>query len=366
MDTRKVQQVSVSTFVISLPREWAKEIGLKKGDIVTLKREDDGTLRIFPGIPSEDKKPVRHVIHSDLCRGKGLLSRILTGDYLLAHDTMQVTANKELSPDQMEEIRNTTKRLMGLGIVEQTLNKVTVQSFIDPTKFSIYGLVKRLHVITASMQDAAIRALVEHRPELAKEVFHMENEVDRIYWLIVRQLLLVVQRKDVGKKIGLESPVHIMGNRVIAVCLEKIGDYIQMVAKGSMQILKGERVPPKLLNEIRLFSEEVQALGNKTFKAFFSNDAKIANEAIEAVESIEKDEINLGTKMMNYFGGSSRLTRISSINSCRSISYIFWCLAQVATYYKTISEIVINRVLQEPNKFSEVDGSSFLQGTEFP
>lgn len=353
MDTRKVQQVSVSTFVISLPREWTKEIGLKKGDIVTLKREDDGTLRVFPGIPREDKKKIRYLIHADLCREKGLLSRILTGSYLLGHDTLQVGSNKDLSPGHLEEIRSTTKKLMGLGIVEQTLNKVIVQSFIDPTKFSIYGLVKRLHVITSSMQNAAIKALVEHRPELAKEVFHMENEVDRIYWLIARQLLLAIRRKEVGKKIGLEAPIHLMGNRVIAVCLERIADYIQMIANGVLQTLRDDEVPPKLLNDIRIFSDIIHNLGDKTFKAFFNFDAKVANEAIEAVELLDMEQKKVETRLVNYFSGRNRNTRFNNPYACRSASYIIWCLAQIATYYKTVAEIIINRVLEEPNKFCE-------------
>ncbi len=44
----------------------------------------------------------------------------------------------------------------------------------------------------------------ERRPELAAEVTHMEEESDRIYWLIVRQLLLAIRDRAAGSKMGIE------------------------------------------------------------------------------------------------------------------------------------------------------------------
>ena len=48
------------------------------------------------------------------------------------------------------------------------------------------------------MLEASIKALVEGRPEPATEAFHMEKEADRIYWLIVRQLLLAIRDRTVS------------------------------------------------------------------------------------------------------------------------------------------------------------------------
>lgn len=50
LEIRKVQQVGYSTLVVSLPRDWVKEVGLKQGDVVSLMRDADGTLRLFPGV----------------------------------------------------------------------------------------------------------------------------------------------------------------------------------------------------------------------------------------------------------------------------------------------------------------------------
>ncbi|NWG09217.1 MAG: phosphate uptake regulator PhoU [Nitrososphaerales archaeon] len=89
METRKVQQVGFSTLIVSLPRDWAREVGLKRGDIVTFNKED-GALKITPGIEHEKKELVKCTINADLCKEPRLLTRIITANYILGRDTIQV------------------------------------------------------------------------------------------------------------------------------------------------------------------------------------------------------------------------------------------------------------------------------------
>ena len=50
MEARKVQRVGYSTLTVSLPRDWVGDVRLKPGDIVSIKREDDGSLKLIPGM----------------------------------------------------------------------------------------------------------------------------------------------------------------------------------------------------------------------------------------------------------------------------------------------------------------------------
>src|SRR3989454_5807275 len=200
MEARKVQKVGYSTLIVSLPKDWVEEVGLKQGDIVTFRRESDGGITVYPGLTKE-RENHRYMIDADLCDGPNLLTRIITANYLTGHDTIQITSKKELSSRHLEEVRGVSRRLTGLGIVEQTLKSVTLQSFVDPTKFPIYGLMRRLQIILSSMLEQAVKSVVEGRMAMADEVLHMEEEADRIYWMIIRQLLLaVLDRRGGGKK----------------------------------------------------------------------------------------------------------------------------------------------------------------------
>jgi len=230
LEARKVQRVGYSTLTVSLPRDWVEDVKLKAGDIVSIKREDDGTLKLIPGTEHKRDEVKNCIVNADMCNSDHLLTRVITANYILGHDTIQVLAKDELKKHHLEEVRTTTQRLTGLSIVEQTLKSVTLQSFVDPTRFPIYGLMRRLHIIITSMLDASMKALLERRPELAGEVAHMEEESDRIYWLIVRQLLLAIRDRSVGSEIGIESPIHIPGNRVVAKTLEEMADSAESIA----------------------------------------------------------------------------------------------------------------------------------------
>jgi len=340
LEARKVQRVGYSTLTVSLPREWVEDVKLKAGDIVSIKREDDGSLKLIPGTEHKREEIKDCIVNPDLCNSPNLLTRVITGNYILGHDTIQIVAKDELKKGHLEEIRATTQRLTGLSIVEQTLKQVTLQSFVDPTRFPIYGLMRRLHIIINSMIEVSIKALVEKRPELAAEVSHMEEESDRIYWLIVRQLLLAIRDRSVGTKIGIDSPIHIPGNRVVAKTLEEMADCAENIAKEVLDLKVREITSETILNEIAKFSNATIKISNHTVKALLTGDIALSNEAIEMVEEAEDDSRKLTQKV---------LIHVKDASAAASLRIIVWNLAQIAKYCRMIGEVTINRILEKPS-----------------
>jgi phosphate uptake regulator len=291
METRKVQQVGFSTLIVSLPRDWAREVGLKRGDIVTFNKED-GALKITPGIEHEKKELLKCTINADLCKEPRLLTRIITANYILGRDMIQVVWRGESLPEHLQEIRSTIKRLTGLGIVEQTLKYVTLHNFIDPTKYPINGMIRRVHVIFSSMLAATIQALAEKKSELAKEVIRMEDEADQLYWLIVRQIFLAAQDKTIAKKIGVEDLLHLLGDRMVAKDLEEMADYTESMAKDILGIHEIEyKLSEEIMGSIKKMVELVLKLSSESIEAFFAHDVKKANRVIEEVEKLDEIEM---------------------------------------------------------------------------
>lgn len=344
MEARKVQRVGYSTLTVSLPRDWVQDVKLKAGDIVSIKREDDGSLKLVPGTEHKRDEVENCIVNADLCNSSNLLTRVITGNYILGHDTIQIVAKDELKKGHLEEIRATTQRLTGLSIVEQTMKQVTLQSFVDPTRFPIYGLMRRLHIIIVSMLEVSIRALVERRPELAVEVSHMEEESDRIYWLIVRQLLLAIRDRSVGSRIGIESPVHIAGNRVIAKGLEEMADCAENVAIEVLAVKDRDFGNETILNDVSKFSALVTKISEHTVKALLTSDIILSNEAVEMAENAENDEKKLTQRVLTY---------VKDVTVAVSLRTIVWNLGQIAKYCSMIGEVTINRVLEKPSAICE-------------
>jgi phosphate uptake regulator len=344
MEARKVQKVGYSTLIVSLPKDWVEEVSLKQGDIVSFRRESDGGITVYPGLTKE-RENHRYIIDADLCDGANLLTRIITANYLTGHDTIQITSKKELSSRHLEEVRAVSRRLTGLGIVEQTLKSVTLQSFVDPTKFPIYGLMRRLQIILSSMLEQAVKSVVEGRVAMADEVLHMEEEADRIYWMIIRQLLLAVLDRRVAKEVGIEGPMHVVGNRVIAKSLEQMADSAAHVALEA-QRLKGEakNVDPKITKGLLQLSDKVRSLIEDSFNALMKGDLKKSNECIERVEACETLERSLTADLMKS---------VKEVNLAVGLRAIIWDVGQMARDSVSIAEVGINRKLETPSDFCQ-------------
>ena len=344
MEARKVQKVGYSTLIVSLPKDWVEEVSLKQGDIVSFRRESDGGITVYPGLTKE-RESYRYLIDADLCDGPNLLTRIITANYLTGHDTIQIVSKKELSSRHLEEVRGVSRRLTGLGIVEQTLKSVTLQSFVDPTKFPIYGLMRRLQIILSSMLEQAVKAVVENRMAMAEEVLHMEEEADRIYWMIIRQLLLAVLDRRVAKEVGIEGPMHVVGNRVIAKSLEQMADSASHVALEA-QKLKGDgrTLDPKMTKGLLDLSDKVRSLIEDSFNALMKGDVKKSNECIERVGACEALERSLTADVMRS---------VKDVNLAVGLRSIIWDVGQMARDSISIAEVGINRKLETPSDFCQ-------------
>jgi phosphate uptake regulator len=193
------------------------------------------------------------------------------------------------------------------------------------------------------MLDIPIKAMLEKRPELASEVGHMEEESDRIYWLIVRQLLLAIRDRSVGTKIGIESPIHIPGNRVVAKTLEEMADSAENIAT-EVIALKDREIGPSVLNDIAKFANEVSKTSEQSMKALLTSDIHLSNDAVEKVESAEAEERKLTHKV---------LTSVKDVSSAVSLRTIILNLGQINKYCRIIGEVTINRILETPTEICD-------------
>ena len=344
-EARKIQKAGYSSLAVSLPSSWTKEKGIKSGDIVMVSEDADGFLKIvLPGEPSRFETKVS--INADLCYESEILKRVIAGCYLLGYDTIRVTSNKELHPSQQEDIRSMTKRLPGLEIVETTLRRVTVRCIIDPSRIPVDELMRKLHVMVTAMHNAAMNALLGGRPELAKEALQMENEIDQIYHLVVRQLLLALKDRDIANEIGIESPLHATGNRVVAKALEEIADVTAGIAKETMALSAKEfKMDDKTLKDLQKFSSLVQTVFGKTMKAFLSRDLRLANETINSVIQADAEQRALAEELGKQEGSGANY----------SLMYMLWSLGRIFGYCKIIAETTITRFLRQTSPICAIE-----------
>jgi len=283
------------------------------------------------------------IIDVQNCDNPGSLSRLITGSYVVGRNTIRIRSREELDPDQQDEIHNTVKRLTGLTIVNQGPRFITIENFAEPTRFPIDGLLRRLHYLTSRMQKLTLDCIIETKNENAMEIERLEEEANRLYWLVVRQLFLAAKDRTIASNIGETDSLRIIDDRVIAAELEDVGDLWRDISREFAELGEGQykstKEFQKVLQTLKTLLEEQT---ESTMNAFFSRDWVLANNSLEIHHKVLET-----IKELETIVPSSRPAKQHSFCSvCTSIRSILTPIAQISRHYAAISHMTINRALQ--------------------
>lgn len=339
MESRKIQRVGYSTFSVSLPKKWVETTGLKQGDLVMLFPEKDGSLKLMPSVAVERKTQTEEiVINSDLCHETGMLERLIVGNYTLGRDALRVVSSTRISRMHVSEVRRISHRLMGLGIVQETPERIDLQCSIDPTRFKIDMLLRRLAVIASTMNLEAVESLAENL-ELAEDAIRREDEADMMYWLAIRLLLSAQRDPTIADKIGLEDPSQIVYYVLIARYLELIADHAENIARRAVELRTHgkERASKQVLSKIVNLSDLAQNVFLKAVDCVFNGDLELANNLLEITKVIRHEHERLMKELPE-----SPILRTLVLE-----------VAGIADNGGGIAVIAINRTLEKPSKYSQ-------------
>ena len=116
-DSRKVQQTPTGTFFVCVPKAWAQQNGLKKGDLVSLDITSDGKLLVDAAYNVEQQPRTASL------KVGPFLGREIVGSYLLGYDVIRIEAKDRIAYDVRNTVKSTVSSLIGLEIVEETFQR---------------------------------------------------------------------------------------------------------------------------------------------------------------------------------------------------------------------------------------------------
>ncbi len=274
MEARKLQRVGAS-YLLSVPKHWVDSNGLKKGSMILVHERADGMLIIDPGLAEE---PLRQ--RSVITDPSNVAREILAG-YLAGNNVIEINLGKAMTPAIKREVKRMADFLVGVEIMEEDASKMTLQCLI-PRSIDSITYLRRTYGIAAKMHEDAIRAFIRNDQELAQDVRDRDREVDRIYFLVVRQL-----RKAIASPIGdlLLSPLDLLDYRLVAKEVEAIADGCSSIAE---QVLSKDYViPPRHFSRVLTkFSEKVILAHREAITAVLQQDSARARSVIELEETI--------------------------------------------------------------------------------
>lgn len=304
---------------------------------MTLRLSEFGELIVTPGSELEGEETTICKINADACKDREVLGRIITGNYILGRDTIIVASEEGLTADQVTEIRDSTHRLSGLGIVDQSPNETIIQCFLDPSKFSITSLLSRLHKVVVSMLETSMQALMDQKFSLALQVLELEGEADRLYWLILRQIFRAISKIPLSRHVGIESATNTVGYRAVSKYLEEIADCSESIANQILSIADENQSQSTLTKEICKTGIEALEICKGAMDSLFMLDIDLANRIIARCERFEKLERDLTEQVVSSV--QNRKTAVA-------LRGVVWNLTEISRSAKMICEVAINRYLE--------------------
>ena len=272
--------------MMSIPKDWALQLGLRKGSLLTVTRRGE-SLVIEPKAVEDMEKP--QIAFVDV---SGSLARDIISKYLLGYDIIQIHF-KRREPDLRERVRSVIRRLIGVEMVEEGSNTIVLQCLLAPTALSVKGLLRRSYLIVDKMHLDAVASLTNKDVDLASDVEGRDDDVDRLYFLLIRQLRTALQNPRIAKKIDV-NPIECIDYRLMASHIESIGDLAVDIAHRAL-ILKDSDIPKEIVDRVKLMSDAARSIHEKAVEAFFKHDTEEAEEVIKKTLEVGKvaEELNI-------------------------------------------------------------------------
>ncbi len=296
MELRKLQRTPDGTYLVTIPKAWAKRVGLAAGSVVAYEERQDGRLLLSPKI-DEERAPQEVVLDAS-----PLLRREIIERYLLGYDIIRVQSKEPLSPELRDETRKTAKRLVGLEVLEEDSRKIVLQCLVEPSLLVPERILRRLEMLSMPMELDATHAFTTSNTELAKGVVERDEEVDRWYFLLVRLVRAAIADTYLLEKIKASS-VDCLDFRLLASYIETFADYAVTVAENTQEKIPVPRDQQVLLEKIgasvnSMYKDAVGAVLSRDMKLVSSTEArfqeskKLLSEAEAGISRVPRPLVN--------------------------------------------------------------------------
>jgi phosphate uptake regulator len=351
---RRVQCTGRGSYIISLPKEWVEDIGLKRGSEIAFNIQPDQTLALVPRKIMEKEgrddgnKPKEYFINVDTKEPPQSTMRMIRALYAIGADIIRIHFKN--TPDATKN-KNDIKILardhfLGSEIIEETADEITLQILIKHSEFPIEKAVRRMAIVALAANRDAIAALKDHSNRLLENVVSAHNDVNRLGLYIVRQLKHGIER-NLYRELGFRTPKEFLLYRIAVNDIESIAQNAMDIMNNLAALQKlidsetlfiKDAIDDEIYNQLVHFSSQAHQLYDDAIKALFKRDYKDAEKLISKREAL----ISLENEIIMLIYSKKIDPNIASV-----LRLIFESSRRVMDYSRNMAELTLNRTVEE-------------------
>ncbi|MEM0349868.1 MAG: phosphate uptake regulator PhoU [Candidatus Caldarchaeum sp.] len=322
--TRRVQKTGRSTFIISLPKDWVEKNGLKKLDTVRVVTLPSGLL-----ITTDTQEQGRETV----IRLKGgetpdEVVRLFFSKYLDGCDKIRVEL-AGYSPQTISVLKDRIRRwLVGVEIVGETATELTAQVLPVSDKLPLRTSLERMGEIASHMLEEAMTAFFRNDKALAEDVVSRDDEVDRFYHFITRQLNIVVRDYAKLRNVNLSDPSDCINYVLVAKNIERAADHAVTISNRTLATTNNTKPDQRIIK----INSKVVEIFKASLNSFLYPSIELANKTLSQIAEISSEMNTYISSQKRNLDLERRLSELVVINSVR----------RVAEYAADICEAAIN------------------------
>jgi phosphate uptake regulator len=330
MESRKVQISGGSTYIVSLPKKWAEKNGVSSGSSLNILEDKNGHLIMSPQELSFKETITGEIRITGEETPDGLMRR-LVGAYVSGVNNIVVTSKGVIIPEHARTVREFTRLVMGVEIVEERKDLIRLQDLIDPADFSIKTGLKRMAYITERMLEDVLKGMEKLESEYLEDVVSRDIEVDRINWLIHKEYNMLNKSPKVADRSQLsfeDALNYMLSSRIV----ERVADHAVAIAENLIQI--NDLEDKSILTPIVKQGQIAKNVFSDSLRSLFSQDVPMADKVVDRSREV-KDKLE------------PMLRKVFKLPADEAVlmAYVINSLDRVASYGGDIGKITMNRFI---------------------
>ena len=305
VELRKLQKTGGTTFFVTLPKAWVIKHQLSTGDPLQILSQSRGYLLITPLNPSqtgqaphkdgvtmpvmENGQPSAQVTLDPALSPD--LARDILDHYMQGADVIRVESasrTKRLSYAHRQTAKRLAQKLVGVETLDEDQHSITLQCLISGSTLPLVTVLDRTFKIASNMHTEATQSLVMLDPELAKSIIARDEEVDRLYFLAVRQLRTLLSDPISANRAQI-SPLKALDHRLFAKYIEALADHSASLATVAWRIHQllattaktSPQLPSDIIKGINKLSQQAETQLQVAVKAYWENDIQAAASLLQ-------------------------------------------------------------------------------------
>jgi phosphate uptake regulator len=282
METRKVQVTGGSTYTVSLPKDWATDNDVSAGSVVEFHDEED----LLVLTPQADEDHTEGTLDITGLTDPEELTRAIMTMYVSGFDVITLETSR-ITAAQRRVVREATQRLVGLEVIEETAERVVLQDLLDSAELSVENAITRMRLVSLTMLEDAVEALLEDDDDLAQDVVERDDDVDRLWYMVSRVFRTILRNPSEAAEIGFPRDTC-FDFQSSARQLERIADHATKIANLALEI---DAIPESAAEPIRRLQADASDVPETAMDALLTDDAEeateLASEARDGIESVD-------------------------------------------------------------------------------